>query len=127
MKSLVSTAERLGFRALVVTVDAPFIGNRESDERNRFRLPPGLSLGNTHHIPGGTTAMDAAGGEPPEGGAGAPQSGDEAPPAAGSALASLFTSDIDASLTWEFIEWLRSITVLPIVVKVRAWCSLVTA
>lgn len=31
-------------RAIVLTVDAPKIGKREADEKNRFRLPPGLQV-----------------------------------------------------------------------------------
>jgi isopentenyl diphosphate isomerase/L-lactate dehydrogenase-like FMN-dependent dehydrogenase len=46
----VQAAERLGYRALVVTVDAPQLGNREADARNRFQLPEGLSLGNVKYI-----------------------------------------------------------------------------
>lgn len=119
VKSLVTTAERLGYRVLVVTVDAPFIGNREADARNRFHLPLGLSLGNAHHVPGGTPAMAAAVAAPEATAATAPREGAAAAAAEeGSTLASLFTSDIDASLTWDFIEWLQTVTCLPIVVKV---------
>lgn len=31
----VREAERLGYKALVITVDAPRLGRREADERNR--------------------------------------------------------------------------------------------
>jgi (S)-2-hydroxy-acid oxidase len=31
----VRSAERLGYKALVITVDAPRLGRREADERNR--------------------------------------------------------------------------------------------
>lgn len=41
-KGLVQRAERSGFKALVLTVDAPFFGTRYADERNRFSLPPHL-------------------------------------------------------------------------------------
>ena len=47
-------AEAAGYRALVVTVDAPRLGHREADERNGFHMPAGLALGNTaHHTSGG--------------------------------------------------------------------------
>ena len=44
--ALVRRAERLGYRAIVVTVDTQRIGNRERDRRHAFRLPPGISFVN---------------------------------------------------------------------------------
>src|SRR5947199_5428082 len=45
-EGLVRRAEAAGCRALVLTVDAPLLGRRERDVRNRFRLPPGLAVAN---------------------------------------------------------------------------------
>ena len=45
-RSLVARAERAGFSALVLTVDAPMFGRRLDDIRNRFSLPPHLSMAN---------------------------------------------------------------------------------
>jgi len=45
---------------------------------------------------------------------------DVAAPYRGSSLASAFERRIDASLTWAFVAWLRSVTRLPIYVKARA-------
>ncbi len=94
-EALVRRVERAGARAIVVTVDAPLLGRRERDVRNGFRLPVGLAVSN----------MTAAGmGDVPE--------------AAGeSGLAAYFASLIDRSLEWRDLEWLRSVTSLPIVVK----------
>jgi (S)-2-hydroxy-acid oxidase len=39
---LVKRAEQAGFRALVLTVDAPMFGIRIADVRNKFKLPPHL-------------------------------------------------------------------------------------
>jgi (S)-2-hydroxy-acid oxidase len=39
---LVKRAEQAGFRALVLTVDAPMFGIRNADVRNKFKLPPHL-------------------------------------------------------------------------------------
>jgi (S)-2-hydroxy-acid oxidase len=39
---LVKRAEQAGFRALVLTVDAPVFGIRNADVRNKFRLPAHL-------------------------------------------------------------------------------------
>ncbi|HEY6459061.1 MAG TPA: alpha-hydroxy acid oxidase, partial [Polyangiaceae bacterium] len=44
--ALVARAEAAGARALVLTVDAPLLGRRERDVRNRFHLPVGLRVEN---------------------------------------------------------------------------------
>jgi len=38
----------------------------------------------------------------------------------GSGLFQLFAKEVDDSLTWDFMPWLRSITKLPIWIKVRS-------
>src|ERR1043166_161450 len=43
---LVRRAEAAGAEAIVVTVDAPGLGTRERDTRNRFTLPEGLTVAN---------------------------------------------------------------------------------
>lgn len=45
-KDLVKRAEKAGCKAIVLTVDAPFLGTRERDVRNNFTLPDGLSVKN---------------------------------------------------------------------------------
>ncbi|MES1245195.1 MAG: alpha-hydroxy acid oxidase [Acidobacteriota bacterium] len=94
-EGLVRRAEAAGCRALVLTVDAPLLGKRERDIRNRFRLPPGLAVVNL--LPEGY--------------------GEVAPAANDSGLAAYIASFLDPSLTWKDVAWLRSITDLPVVVK----------
>ncbi|KAG2450066.1 hypothetical protein HYH02_000170 [Chlamydomonas schloesseri] len=94
----VTEAEARGFKALMVTVDAQRLGNREADARNKFTLPPGLALRNLEYLSSASTVQ-------------ARDSKD------GSGLMKLFTSEVDDSLTWEFIPWLRGVTRLPIIVK----------
>nr|GFB56880.1 aldolase-type TIM barrel family protein [Tanacetum cinerariifolium] len=43
---LVRRAERAGFKAIALTVDTPRLGRREADIKNRFTLPPNLTLKN---------------------------------------------------------------------------------
>ena len=43
-EAMVRDAEAAGYKALVITVDAPRLGKREADDKNKFTLPPGLSL-----------------------------------------------------------------------------------
>lgn len=94
-KALVERAEAAGFSALCVTVDAPILGKRERDRRNQFTLPPELKLANLV----GTSDLKI------------PQSQGE------SGLLTYFAEQIDPSLTWKDLEWLRSLTELPILVK----------
>jgi 4-hydroxymandelate oxidase len=94
-EGLVRRAEAAGCRALVLTVDAPLLGRRERDVRNRFRLPPGLAVANL--LPEGYGEMPLA--------------------AADSGLAAYVASFLDPALTWRDVAWLRSITELPVLVK----------
>ncbi len=93
-RSLVERAETAGYEALVVTVDAPLAGRRERDARNRFVLPEGLFAENL--------VSDEQ---------------RRLPVGADSGLALYVASLFDQSLTWADIEWLRSITRLPVLVK----------
>jgi len=95
--SLVCRAEAAGYSALVVTVDAPYLGRREADVRGSFSLPEGLTYANL--------------------GASRPKRAKVAGEADDSTLAQLFVAQMDASLSWADIGWLRSITRLPILVR----------
>lgn len=94
-EALVRRVEAAGCQALVLTVDAPLLGRRERDVKNRFALPADLGIENLH----------AAGYA-------------RLPPAsADSGLAAYVADLLDPSLTWDAIAWLRSITRLPVLVK----------
>jgi 4-hydroxymandelate oxidase len=94
-EALVQRAEAAGARALVLTVDAPVLGRRERDARNRFQLPAGLTIENM--LPAGHG--DLPGGVDDSG------------------LAAYFASLIDPTLSWRDLEWLRGITRLPLIIK----------
>jgi 4-hydroxymandelate oxidase len=94
-RALVDRVAGSGARALVVTVDAPMLGRRPRDERNRFALPDGLRLGNLEGLPVAGLPRDVP----------------------GSQLAAHFTMLFDAGLTWRDLDWLRSLSPLPIVLK----------
>jgi 4-hydroxymandelate oxidase len=94
-EQLVRRAEAAGYRALVLTVDTARLGRRERDIRNGFGLPPHLHMGNFEGA-----AREQPGQEP-----------------GSSGLAVYANALLDTSLTWEALDWLRSITTLPIVVK----------
>jgi isopentenyl diphosphate isomerase/L-lactate dehydrogenase-like FMN-dependent dehydrogenase len=80
--NLVRRAEAAGYRAIVLTVDAPLLGKRERDIRSQFTLPPHLKAGNL----------------PPE----------DTPKA---------YIPLPLPVTWETVNWLRSLTSLPILLK----------
>jgi isopentenyl diphosphate isomerase/L-lactate dehydrogenase-like FMN-dependent dehydrogenase len=103
--ALVARAQAARVAALVVTVDVPVLGKREADERTGFALPPGLKLANLEGLGDREGGGDAAAGAA-VGAAGG-----------GSRLAALFQRQIDASLTWVFVDWLKTITTVPIWIK----------
>jgi 4-hydroxymandelate oxidase len=92
-EALLRRVEAAGVQAIVLTVDAPLLGRRERDVRNRFILPEGLTLAN---VSAGLETL---------------------PKVADSGLAAYFASLLDASLAWKDLSWLRSLTSLPIVLK----------
>ncbi|XP_042011195.1 peroxisomal (S)-2-hydroxy-acid oxidase-like [Salvia splendens] len=93
-QQLVRRAEKAGFKAIALTVDTPRLGRREADIKNRFALPPHLTLKNFEGLDLGT--ID--------------QSND-------SGLATYVADQVDRSLNWKDVKWLQSITKLPILVK----------
>ena len=94
-EALVRRVEAAGARALVLTVDAPILGRRERDVKNRFALPVELGCANLAGFGYDKVAQQIA------------ESG----------LAAYFASQLDPSLSWKDVAWLRSVTRLPIVIK----------
>ncbi|MGB3401735.1 MAG: alpha-hydroxy acid oxidase [Microcoleaceae cyanobacterium] len=94
-KALVQRAEAAGYQALCLTVDTPILGRRERDRRNQFTLPTGMDLANLASMADLTI----------------PQVEGE------SGLFAYILEQIDPSITWKDLEWLQSLTKLPVVVK----------
>ena len=94
-EGLVRRAEDAGAKAIVVTVDAPLLGRRERDVKNRFALPPHLRVKNL--VPAGYGDLEKQTNE--------------------SGLAAYFASLIDPSFSWKDLAWLRSLTKLPLALK----------
>ncbi|CAH8370033.1 unnamed protein product [Eruca vesicaria subsp. sativa] len=88
---VVKRAEKAGYRAIVLTVDVPKLGRREADIKNKM-IPPKLS-----NFEGLVST--------------------QVKPSAGSGVEAFASRALDASLNWKDIEWLRSITKLPILIK----------
>ena len=95
-RALVQRAESAGCDALVLTVDSPMLGRRERDIRNGFHVPAGTPVPN---LTGGSRDTLAVRG------------------ATASSLATFVEQHWDASISWRDLEWLQSITALPILVK----------
>ena len=91
-KALVQRAEAAGCIALVVTVDTPIPGLRNREERIKFALPPGIERPNLK-------GLNTAGSShlPPEN--------------------QIYNALFDPKLTWKDVEWLRSLTRLPVLLK----------
>lgn len=85
-RQLIDRAERAGFEALVLTVDAPHLGRRLRDVRNAFRLPSKIQPAN----------LDTTGSASPSEHA---------------------RAEFDACLDWSVVDWLRSVSSLPVVLK----------
>ena len=94
-RSLVERAEAAGYGALCVTVDVPRLGRRRRDVRNSFSLPSHLKAANFV----GTEASDVT------------------KIAGKSGLEWYVANQMDASVTWDDIDWLRSCCSLPLVLK----------
>jgi 4-hydroxymandelate oxidase len=92
--ALVRRAETAGYRALVVTVDAPVSGLRNRERRAGFALPTGIETVNLMGMAPPPAQRAEAGSSPLFGGsllAGAP--------------------------TWKDLEWLLGLTTLPVLLK----------
>jgi isopentenyl diphosphate isomerase/L-lactate dehydrogenase-like FMN-dependent dehydrogenase len=87
--ALVNEAVACGYRALVVTVDAPRAGRRERDLRTGFAVPPGLDMPGVSAAAGHTTGLTPAD----------------------------FFSLVDTSLTWKDLAALVDAVDLPVLVK----------
>ncbi len=96
-EDLIKRAEASGYKALVLTVDSPKLGKRERDIRNNFHLPPGLSVKNLEKF--------------------LLQTLDASPDTVQNNLAHYIATLYDQSLTWQDLEWIVSMTKLPVLVK----------
>ncbi|GAB2631464.1 alpha-hydroxy acid oxidase [Kribbella swartbergensis] len=93
--SLVDRAAEAGCGALMVTVDVPVMGRRLRDVRNAFTLPADVAAANLVDMT--TEAHVAVPGI--------------------SAVAAHTTSAFEPAVSWRDLEWLRTATELPLVVK----------
>jgi 4-hydroxymandelate oxidase len=93
-RALVQRAEAARAEAIVLTVDAPGLGTRERDMRNRFTLPDGLCVENLSPLGKG-----------------------KMPEVKGSGLAAYVRENFKSDLSFNDLDWLCGCTRLPVVVK----------
>lgn len=91
-RELVERAAAAGCEALVLTVDTPVLGPRYRELRSRFTLPPGLERANLKGL-----ALAAAAHRP--------------------TASNIYSAVLDPKLTWQDLDWLRSLTPLPLLLK----------
>lgn len=93
-RELIARVEAAGYQALVVTVDAPINGARNREQRAGFALPPGVAPVNLQNMRPLPNEAVRAGGIP-----------------------LLQTALVRSAATWADLQWLQSITKLPILLK----------
>ena len=91
---LIARAEEAGYRAICLTVDTPRLGQRERDVRSGFKLPRGVTIRNYEGLGEHLTRWDSQG-----------------------SMAAYASQQLNPALTWEAVEWLRTRTRLPVVLK----------
>jgi 4-hydroxymandelate oxidase len=94
VQALVKRAERAGCSAFVLTVDSPCFGRQERNLRNNFELPRNLLVRNL-----------------------LPRRMDRLPRSMPNLNQWSFADQLDPSLTWRDVQWLCSLTSLPVLVK----------
>ena len=92
-KNLVKLAEAAGYTGIVLTVDAPLYGKRIKELHHPITLPPEYEIKNIQNA--GLNLKDIPSSE----------------------LTGHLASLLDPSITWSDIDWLRSITSLPLILK----------
>ena len=94
---MLKECKSLGYKAIVFTVDAPRLGTRERDERNSFKMPDNLKLGNFI----GTKFEHF----------------DKIEEYDGSSMKVHSDHLFDPSLTFDIIPWIKEQSSLPVLVK----------
>lgn len=102
-KTLVNRAEKEGYKAIVITVDAPVRGKRRKDMRNNSYLIPYLMT-----LPNINSAKEEVAKR---------LSNTEEGKQQHLEFHTFANSMIDSSISFETINWLKSITKLPILLK----------
>ncbi|KAK9246632.1 FMN-dependent dehydrogenase [Lipomyces tetrasporus] len=104
---LVRRAEKAGFKAVLLTIDSPYLGLRFSERRNNFKLPRGLEPGN---FVGGRYAGPIDFSVEAKSKSKGPGTNDDL-------LMESKPNVVDPALNWDDVKWLKSITSMEVWVK----------
>jgi L-lactate dehydrogenase (cytochrome) len=113
-RSLVERAAAAGYRAMVVTVDVPVLGQRERDLRNGATIPPRITLSNALDSLQKLGWLLGMARHPRIDFANVARPTDARGPLA---LGPYVNSQFDPSVTWADLAWFRSIWDGPLVLK----------
>ena len=102
---IIRLAEKNGFSGIVLTVDAPVLGTRERDFKTQFKVPPNISYPNLEYTLKNRNQVNKDMQKVLN------ETG------AKSEIFTFFARNIDSSLTWNIIDWLRQNTKLHIILK----------
>ena len=94
-KVIIERAEKCGYKGILLTVDTPILGQRIADVKEKFKLPSDLNLANYSSV----KELVSVSSEKTSG------------------LMEYVSKNIDNKLSWSDIQWIRSVTKLPIVLK----------
>ncbi|XP_057315505.1 uncharacterized protein LOC130656630 [Hydractinia symbiolongicarpus] len=90
--SLIRRAEKAGFKAIAMTIDTPCVGYRRVQEKNNFVLPKGMDLAVLRDIPGYSKSSNVG-------------------------KIDYCNIQLKKALSWEDVDWLKTVTKLPIILK----------
>ncbi len=94
-RAMIELAREHGYKAIVLTADAPVLGVRERDVRNNLSIAGDLKFGNLEeHLQ--IDATDRVG---------------------GSAFANHFIRQMDKTIGWKDLEWVKEVGKLPVFIK----------
>lgn len=99
---LIRQCEASGYKAIVVTVDAPAMGYRDKEFQSKFRVPDNITYSNLLFLKKKFEEK---------------QENENLNVNNNSEISISFNENIDPSLTWESIKWIKSITKLKIILK----------
>lgn len=100
-QKLVTYCEKYGFECICVTVDAPVLGIRERDFMIKFSIPKDINYQSVTEKKANDNNKE----------------GNQSDNKPKNELFSFFDSNMENSIAWDFVTWLRSITKLKLVLK----------
>ncbi|KAJ1920447.1 Hydroxyacid oxidase 1 [Mycoemilia scoparia] len=102
-RGLIERAQANGYSAIALTVDTPYLGRRLADIRNKFQLPPHLNMANFSKADSGKSKVGRV--------------DDDYEQSNSSGLAAYVASQIDPTLNWSDVQWIKKHSKIPVLAK----------